>query len=58
MDRELFDYRREVEPILQVLVGRTLEQSRIELVEDYERTQENLHRVIFLSVSSEVLDGI
>lgn len=36
MDPELFDYELEVEPILQVLVGKSLEQARIEVIEQYE----------------------
>lgn len=38
VDREeLFDFNAEVEPILQVLIGRTLELSKIEVIEDYEQ---------------------
>lgn len=33
---DLFDYKMEVEPVLQALVGRTLEQSLMELTEEYE----------------------
>ena len=35
-DADLFDYEMEVEPILQVLVGKALEQARIEVIESYE----------------------
>lgn len=35
-DGELFDFNDEVEPILQVLVGKTLEQSRMEVLEEEE----------------------
>ena len=35
-DADLFDYEMEVEPILQVLVGKALEQARIEVIENYE----------------------
>eukprot|EP00831_Metopus_contortus_P054703 TRINITY_DN4607_c0_g1_i11.p3 TRINITY_DN4607_c0_g1~~TRINITY_DN4607_c0_g1_i11.p3 ORF type:complete len:131 (-),score=24.54 TRINITY_DN4607_c0_g1_i11:6-398(-) len=35
-DYDLFDYDREVEPILSVLVGKTLEQARLEVDEDAE----------------------
>jgi len=41
---ELFDYDLEVEPILQVLVGKTLEQSRIEVLEEHEQSLMNGHR--------------
>jgi hypothetical protein len=44
-DWNLHDYDIEVEPILQSLVGRCLEQSRIELIEDYEQEQYKLKRV-------------
>lgn len=36
VDPDLFDYNVEVEPILQVLVGKSIEQARIEVIEDYE----------------------
>ena len=58
VDHELFDYYLEVEPILQVLVGRTIEQSRIELCEDYERHQEMLHRVTIKLWCQKLIDGI
>lgn len=35
-DGELFDFNEEVEPILQVLVGKTMEQSRMEVLEEEE----------------------
>ena len=35
-DPDLFDYNLEVEPILQVLVGKALEQARIEVIEVHE----------------------
>ena len=37
LDSRVYDYEMEVESVLQVLVGRTLEQSRIEVVEEYEQ---------------------
>jgi hypothetical protein len=43
-DWELFDYDVEVEPILQVLVGRSLVQARYELIEDDERREFLLHK--------------
>lgn len=36
IDPELFDFNLEVAPILQVLVGKSLEQARIEVIEEYE----------------------
>jgi hypothetical protein len=36
VDTELFDFELEVEPILQVLVGKSCENARIEVVEEWE----------------------
>ena len=36
-DRELFDFDLEAQPILQVLIGRCLENSKMELIEEYEK---------------------
>ena len=36
-DPDLFDFDLEVEPILQVLVGKSLELARIEVIEAFER---------------------
>lgn len=44
-DHELFDFQLEVQPILQVLVGKTLEQSQLELREEDEKIQEARHKV-------------
>lgn len=35
-DNELFNYEDEVEPILSVLCGKTLEQARMEVLEEME----------------------
>ena len=35
-DPDLFDYENEVEPILQVLVGKSIEHARIEVIEEFE----------------------
>ena len=35
-DHDLFDFENEVEPVLQVLVGKAIEHARIEVIEDYE----------------------
>jgi hypothetical protein len=37
MDPDLFDFDLEVEPILQVLVGKSLELARIEVIEAFEK---------------------
>ena len=34
--RDIFDFEAEAAPILQALVGRSLEQARIEVIETYE----------------------
>lgn len=34
--QDLFDFNLECEPILQVLVGKTLEQAKIEVIEEHE----------------------
>jgi len=44
-DSELFDYILEVEPILQVLVGKTLEQAQTELTEEDDKLEELRRRV-------------
>ena len=36
-DSELFDYQQEVEPILQILVEKTLEAAKMELIEEFEK---------------------
>ena len=36
-DPDLFDFKQEAEPILQVLVGKALEHARIEVIEEYEQ---------------------
>ena len=38
-DPDLFDFEIEVEPILQVLVGKALEDAQIEVIEDYENQE-------------------
>lgn len=47
IDPDLFDYNLEVEPILQVLVGKSLEQARIEVIEDYEDSILTKHKSAF-----------
>jgi hypothetical protein len=37
IDPDLYDFDLEVEPILQVLVGKSLELARIEVIEDFEK---------------------
>lgn len=41
---ELFDYKMEVEPVLQALVGRTLEQSLMELTEEFQIKELNIRK--------------
>ena len=36
-DPDLFDFKAEAAPILQVLVGKALEHARIEVIEEYEK---------------------
>ena len=41
---ELLDFDAEVEPLLQVIIGKTLEQSKIEVIEEYEQYLLGQHR--------------
>eukprot|EP01022_Parablepharisma_sp_SALTPOND_P028362 TRINITY_DN70851_c3_g1_i1.p1 TRINITY_DN70851_c3_g1~~TRINITY_DN70851_c3_g1_i1.p1 ORF type:complete len:622 (-),score=115.82 TRINITY_DN70851_c3_g1_i1:2919-4784(-) len=43
-DHELFDFELEVEPILEVLVGKALEQGRIEALEEWEQVELKKHK--------------
>ena len=43
VDPDLFDFNLEVEPILQVLVGKALEQARIEVIEKHENALLAMH---------------
>lgn len=43
-DWELFDFDLEVEPVLEVLIGRSLVHSRCELIEEYEKNEYVKHR--------------
>jgi radial spoke head protein 3 len=45
--RDMFDFNLEVEPLLQVLIGRTLEHARIEVVEAYEQQELEKHKVAY-----------
>lgn len=47
-DPELFDFNNEVEPILQVLVGKSIEHARIEVIEEYEAQVLAKHKRRFL----------
>mmetsp|Transcript_15167 Transcript_15167/g.23410 ORF Transcript_15167/g.23410 Transcript_15167/m.23410 type:complete len:480 (+) Transcript_15167:477-1916(+) len=49
-DPFLFDYENEVEPILQVLVGKSIEHARIEVIEEYEARMLGLHKKKFLQL--------
>merc|ERR1719333_171129 len=46
-DGELFDFDREVEPVLEVLVGKTLEQSMMEVLEEEELDSIRRHQEEF-----------
>lgn len=46
-DGDLFDFDTEVEPILQVIVGKTLEQSRMEVLEEEELKAMKKHQLEF-----------
>ena len=46
-DLDLFDFNLEVEPILQVLVGKVLEHARIEAIEQYEQNNLSEHKMTF-----------
>lgn len=48
VDTELFDFEIEVVPVLQVLVGKTLDQARMELIEDSERKELQEHKKLFV----------
>jgi len=43
-DHELFDFELEVEPILEVLVGKAIEQGRIEALEEWEQEELRKHK--------------
>ena len=49
-DADLFDYENEVEPILQVLVGKSIEHARIEVIEQYEDLELQKHKRRFLQL--------
>jgi len=49
-DPDLFDYEREVEPILQVLVGKSIEHARIEVIEEYEKEELLKHKRRFFQL--------
>ena len=49
-DPELFDFNNEVEPILQVLVGKSIEHARIEVIEEYEGQVLAKHKRRFLQL--------
>lgn len=49
-DPELFDYENEVEPILQVLVGKSIEHARVEVLEDHENANIKRHKAEYQQV--------
>lgn len=46
-DPDLFDFELEVEPILQVLVGKAIEHAQIEVIEDDEKVELARHKRMF-----------
>ena len=46
-DADLFDFQMEAEPILQVLVGKALEQARIEVIEQHENAVLAKHNAMY-----------
>lgn len=49
-DPDLFDFENEVEPILQVLVGKSIEHARIEVIEEYEAHELAKHKKKFFQL--------
>ncbi len=49
-DHELFDFELEVAPILEVLVGKALEQGRIEALEEWEKAELKKHKTGYEAV--------
>jgi len=49
-DHDLFDYENEVEPVLQVLVGKSIEHARIEVIEEYEARVLKAHKKKWLQL--------
>ena len=47
-DNDLFDFENEVEPVLQVLVGKSIQHARIEAIEEYEAQMLKEHKISFL----------
>lgn len=44
---ELFDFLLEIEPVLQVIVGKITEQARIELIEEDEMEALRMHKAVY-----------
>lgn len=49
-DKELYDFELEVEPILQVLIGKACENARVEVIEEWEKEQLLDHKKKFLII--------
>lgn len=49
-DKELYDFELEVEPILQVLVGKACENARVEVIEEWEKQELVDHKKKFLII--------
>lgn len=57
-DLELFDFELEAEPILEVLVGKAIEQGRIEAIEEWERAELLRHKEEYADVrEAELLEA-
>ena len=54
-DPDLFDFNLEVEPILQVLVGKCLEQARIEVIEAHENQVLSAHNAKYKQMREAML---
>jgi hypothetical protein len=52
MEGDLFDFDFEVQPILEVLVGKTLEQALMEVNEEEELAAIRAHKVLFFDIAS------
>ena len=46
----MFDFELEAEPILQVLVGKALEDAQIEVIEEYEVNELQKHKRMFMQL--------
>lgn len=55
-DPDLFDFDLEVEPLLQVLIGKSLELARVEIIEELEQDKFEAHKIKYAKLrESELL---